>query len=186
MLEEVLAVQDARVVAGTARALPAGQALPFLRRLVAKFEHAPSRARALLRWVEAVVREHFAHLQSMPDVVQLLAPLYQAIETRCHLYPRVTRLEGRLSMLMTHSEKQARALEAFGGDAPVRRKRVYEESDGEEAAEGEEGDKDEVGDDEEALESDSVGSNEEEEEGDDDDDDEDEDEGDEWGEEEEA
>ena len=100
LLEQCLQCGDADVVTATARLLPSNRIVPFLRRLVAKFEKRPTRGVLVTRWIQAVLKFHVSYLLSVPDLAKQLAGLSQMLEQRLSTYTRLASLAGRLDLLM--------------------------------------------------------------------------------------
>lgn len=73
LLEQCLGCAEKAVVEATARRLPCRRVLPFLRKLVAKFEKRPTRGTLLTQWLSALLRFHTAYLITVPDLSIQLA-----------------------------------------------------------------------------------------------------------------
>jgi hypothetical protein len=73
LLEQCLGCTDMSVVESTARRLSAQRIVPFLRKLVAKFEKRPTRGVLLTMWLSAVLRFHTSFLVTVPDLSLQLA-----------------------------------------------------------------------------------------------------------------
>uniref|UniRef100_A0A4W4GXE5 WD repeat domain 43 n=1 Tax=Electrophorus electricus TaxID=8005 RepID=A0A4W4GXE5_ELEEL len=55
----------------------------------------------IVPWLKAVLTQHTSYLSSLPDLVAQLGTLYHAIESRVKVYQQLTRLHGKLYLLMT-------------------------------------------------------------------------------------
>ena len=73
LLEQCLGCTDSSVVESTARRLSAQRIVPFLRKLVAKFEKRPTRGVLLTMWLSVVLRFHTSFLVTVPDLSLQLA-----------------------------------------------------------------------------------------------------------------
>uniref|UniRef100_A0A4W4H0T5 WD repeat domain 43 n=1 Tax=Electrophorus electricus TaxID=8005 RepID=A0A4W4H0T5_ELEEL len=86
-----------------------------------------SRYRAILivPWLKAVLTQHTSYLSSLPDLVAQLGTLYHAIESRVKVYQQLTRLHGKLYLLMTQvaTSKRSQRVEDLDHTARL----VYEE-----------------------------------------------------------
>ena len=100
LLEQCLGCSDHGVVEESAKRLPAGRIVAFLRKLVAKFEKRPSRGMILTRWLSSVLRHHTSLLVSVPDLSVQLAGLGQMLEQRLSSHVRLSSLAGRLDLLL--------------------------------------------------------------------------------------
>lgn len=99
-LEMVLAVADKGVIATTVSRLASPMVLPFLQRVVARFQAKPTRGAQLLAWVRAVLTSHTGFLLSQPSLVASLEGLYTIIDTRVSVYKKLLKLSGRLDLLL--------------------------------------------------------------------------------------
>jgi hypothetical protein len=106
LLEQCLVVTDNAVVEATARRLPTGRIVVFLRKLVAKFEKRPSRGLLLTRWLSSILRYHTSYLITVPDLSFQLAGLSQMLEQRLASYTRLSSLAGRLDLLLSQVSYQ--------------------------------------------------------------------------------
>uniref|UniRef100_A0A8C1AXS6 WD repeat domain 43 n=2 Tax=Cyprinus carpio TaxID=7962 RepID=A0A8C1AXS6_CYPCA len=55
----------------------------------------------IVQWFKAVLTQHTSYLSSLPDLVSQLGSIYHMIESRVKLYQQLTRLHGKLYLLMT-------------------------------------------------------------------------------------
>jgi hypothetical protein len=100
LLEECLACEDLAVVDATVSRLAANRVVPFLKKLVAKFEKRPSRSSLLTHWLSSILRMHASFLMSCPDLSSQLAGLSQILDQRLQSYTKLAALGGRLDLLM--------------------------------------------------------------------------------------
>uniref|UniRef100_A0A673L547 WD repeat-containing protein 43-like n=1 Tax=Sinocyclocheilus rhinocerous TaxID=307959 RepID=A0A673L547_9TELE len=61
----------------------------------------PFAALLIVQWFKAVLTQHTSYLSSLPDLVSQLGSIYHMIESRVKLYQQLTRLHGKLYLLMT-------------------------------------------------------------------------------------
>uniref|UniRef100_A0AAR2LK40 WD repeat domain 43 n=1 Tax=Pygocentrus nattereri TaxID=42514 RepID=A0AAR2LK40_PYGNA len=85
----------------------------------------PFAAMLIVQWLKAVLTQHTSYLSSLPDLVSQLGVLYHMIESRVKLYHQLTRLHGKLYLLMTQVAASSTAPKA--GDLDHTAKLVYEE-----------------------------------------------------------
>ena len=85
-IEVCLSVGNARTIDGTVASLPTDKVIPFLTRIIQKFEARPNRGIVLVRWLRAVLINHAAFLMSIPGLVIKLSGLYQAIDSRLAVF----------------------------------------------------------------------------------------------------
>eukprot|EP00795_Rhopilema_esculentum_P013452 gene13452-4324_t len=56
----------------------------------------------LLIWIRVLMAVHITYLISMPNLLNRLTTLYQSFEARTKVYPKLSKLHGRLDLLLTH------------------------------------------------------------------------------------
>lgn len=100
LLEQCIGCEDTSVIEATAVRLPTGRIVPFMKRLVSKFEKRPSRGILLTRWLSAVLKAHTAFLIAVPDLSKQLASLSTMLEQRLATYTKLAALGGRLDLLL--------------------------------------------------------------------------------------
>lgn len=101
MLEQCLRVEDMSVVEETTKRLPVQRVVPFLEKLLAKFEKRPSRGLLMTKWLSCMMKHHMGYLISIPNLPSQLAGLSQLLEQRLNSYTKLTSLSGRLDLLMS-------------------------------------------------------------------------------------
>lgn len=116
MLERVLSVSDAKVVANTCARLAPELALAFLAASVARLQSTPARGSQLARWVRATLVAHAAYLSSAPGAAPLLTALYGVLDARLALYRPLLALSGRLELLLAAQRRAACAGDAQEAD----------------------------------------------------------------------
>lgn len=189
-IEMVLATNDKGVISSTVGRLPSSLVLPFLTRLVTRFQAKPSRGPQLLKWIQQLLTAHAGYLLGVPTLVPALEPLYTLIDSRLSVLKKLLKLQGRLELVLSQvhgggaagakaSDRTLRraklrlAQEQLEANAALRGRADDEEEEGEEGGDSEE---EEAGDEGSEEEDDDDDEEEEEEEGDDDEEDEEDDE----------
>lgn len=95
-------VQKETVVTSTVKRLSTDAVLTLINKVVNRIQHNPSRGYDLTIWIKTVMNVHMTYLISMPNLIERLSGLYQALESRTKVYPKLSRLHGRLDLLLTH------------------------------------------------------------------------------------
>ncbi|XP_029973166.1 WD repeat-containing protein 43 isoform X2 [Salarias fasciatus] len=174
ILNKVLQTRKEVVIKKTVARLPLPAVLPLLEELTKRLQGHPFMAILMVRWLKAVLMHHTSYLASLPDLVNQLGVLYHMIESRVRMFHKLTKLHGKLYLLMT--QVATSDLET-GAEVDHTAKLVYEEeSSDEDEASGDEGLPDEDSDhweeeDEDEEEAAMEGTADDHEEADDDDDD---------------
>ena len=92
--------------------------IPFLTRVVAKFEARPGRGKLLTAWIQAVIEKHAGYIVSTPSVLKTLSGLHETIDARLGAFKRLLKLSGRLDLVlsqMTVMRNQKKKDEKFVG-----------------------------------------------------------------------
>lgn len=106
LLEDCLAVSDPQVVGATIDRLTPGRVLPFLARLSDKVERSPGRATSLCVWMRAIMMRHASYLMSVPNLNVKLSGLYNILEGRTTVLPKLLSLSGRLELALSQISSQ--------------------------------------------------------------------------------
>uniref|UniRef100_A0A665V7Y5 Small-subunit processome Utp12 domain-containing protein n=1 Tax=Echeneis naucrates TaxID=173247 RepID=A0A665V7Y5_ECHNA len=100
ILNKVFQTRKDVVIKKTVARLPLSAVLPLVE--VVPHTLVPSyRAVLMVRWLKAVLMHHTSYLASLPDLVTQLGVLYHMIESRVKMFHKLTKLHGKLYLLMT-------------------------------------------------------------------------------------
>merc|ERR1712070_259102 len=150
LLDEVLSSANERIVKATVARLPSKMVVPFFRKIVHKLEVRPGRGGSLLVWIRSVLASHASHLLTLPDLANVLKDLYGMAEARLNAYPAISRLSGRLDLLLAQADRSHQVgADLAEVDEDIVPRAVYIEPEEEEDA-NETGAEDEEGDDDDA------------------------------------
>lgn len=134
----------------TVARLPSKMVVPFFRKIVHKLEVRPGRGGSLLVWIRSVLASHASHLLTLPDLANVLKDLYGMAEARLNAYPAISRLSGRLDLLLAQADRSHQVgADLAEVDEDIVPRAVYIEPEEEEDA-NETGAEDEEGDDDDA------------------------------------
>ncbi|KAG9268314.1 WD repeat-containing protein 43 [Astyanax mexicanus] len=138
ILNKIFQTKKETLIKKTVARLPPPAVLPLVEELSKRLQGHPFVAILIVQWLKAVLTQHTSYLSSLPDLVSQLGLLYHMIETRVKLYHQLTRLHGKLYLLMTQVATSSSTQKA--GDLDHTAKLVYEEeSSDEEGDSGAEG-----------------------------------------------
>ncbi|KAG7271778.1 hypothetical protein CRUP_002045, partial [Coryphaenoides rupestris] len=93
----------------TVARLPLPAVLPLVNQLTSRLQGHPLAAILMVRWLKAVLVQHTSYLSSLPDLVNQLGVLYHMIESRVKMFHRLTKLNGKLLLLITQSPLKTKA-----------------------------------------------------------------------------
>ncbi|XP_067311599.1 WD repeat-containing protein 43 [Pseudorasbora parva] len=155
ILNKIFQTKKETLIKNTVARLPPPVILPLLEELARKLQGHPYTAMLIVQWFKAVLVHHASYLSSLPDLASQLGPIYHMFESRVKLFQQLTRLHGKLYLLLTQVATSNRTQKVSEVDSTA--KLVYEEesSDEDEVSEDEgrpEDDSDNWEEDEEAME----------------------------------
>ncbi|XP_053238950.1 WD repeat-containing protein 43 [Podarcis raffonei] len=135
ILNKVLQTKKEAIIKKTVARMPVYSVIPLLHELTKKLQGHPYSASQMVRWLKAVLTIHASYLSTLPDLVPQLAMLYQFMESRVKTLQKLSRLHGKLYLIVT----QVAALEQTQDVPDVNQtaKLVYEEESSEEGSDDE-------------------------------------------------
>ncbi|XP_075873068.1 WD repeat-containing protein 43 [Nelusetta ayraudi] len=138
ILNKIFQTRKDTVIKKTVARLPLPAVLPLVEELTRRLQGHPFTAVLMVQWLKAVLMHHTSYLASLPDLVSQLGLLYHMIESRVKMFHKLSKLHGKLYLLMTQVATTDGAIAATEVDHTA--KLVYEEeSSDEEEASGDEG-----------------------------------------------
>ncbi|CAB1334850.1 unnamed protein product [Coregonus sp. 'balchen'] len=136
ILNNVFQTRKDILIKKTVSRLPIPAVLPLVEEITKRMQGHPYTAVLMVRWLKAVLMQHTSYLSSLPDLVSQLGVLYHMIESRVKMFHKLTKLHGKLYLLMTQVVKG----DSGNTDVDHKAKLVYEEeSSDEDKASGDEG-----------------------------------------------
>ncbi|XP_040917179.1 WD repeat-containing protein 43 [Toxotes jaculatrix] len=138
ILNKVFQTRKEMVIKKTVARLPLPAVLPLVEEITKRLQGHPFTAVLMVRWLKAVLMHHTSYLASLPDLVTQLGVLYHMIESRVKMFHKLTKLHGKLYLLMTQVATSDSSNTITDVDRTA--KLVYEEeSSDEDEASGDEG-----------------------------------------------
>ncbi|XP_029317096.1 WD repeat-containing protein 43 [Cottoperca gobio] len=137
ILNKVFQTRKEMVIKKTVARLPLPAVLPLVEEITKRLQGHPFTAVLMVRWLKAVLMHHTSYLASLPDLVTQLGVLYHMIESRVKMFHKLTKLHGKLYLLMSQVATSDSSNTATDVDHTA--KLVYEEeSSDEDEASGDE------------------------------------------------
>uniref|UniRef100_A0A8C1UQN7 WD repeat domain 43 n=1 Tax=Cyprinus carpio TaxID=7962 RepID=A0A8C1UQN7_CYPCA len=123
ILAKIFQTKKEMLIKNTVARLPPQAVLPLLEEVFCHFD-------IVKYWFKAVLTQHTSYLSSLPDLVSQLGSIYHMIESRVKLYQQLTRLHGKLYLLMTQvaTNNSAKNVDNISHKAKL----VYEEESSDE------------------------------------------------------
>ncbi|MBN3324680.1 WDR43 protein, partial [Atractosteus spatula] len=134
ILNKVFQTKKEPLIKTTVARLPIPAVLPLVEELTHRMQGHPNSALLMVRWLKAVLTQHVSYLSTQPDLVSRLGVLYHMIESRIKTFQKLTRLHGKLYLLVTQvaAVEQSCAITELDRTAKL----VYEEDSSDEGEEG--------------------------------------------------
>lgn len=123
----------AEEIHNTVRRLPLDNVLPLLQELLEKFDVQQARDTELTEWIKAVLLTHTAYFMSLPEIVQQLSDLYNELNVRLTVYPKLLAMHGRLGLIQRQIDYRNRKEEDESEDEDEEDVKVFSESEDEDA-----------------------------------------------------
>ncbi|XP_030051995.1 WD repeat-containing protein 43 [Microcaecilia unicolor] len=135
ILNKVFNTRKEKLIKNTVACLPVYAVIPLLHELTMRLQGHPFSALLMVRWLKAVFILHASYLSTLPDLAPQLGTLYQLMESRVKSLQKLSRLHGKLYLLIT----QISASEAVQDVTDINQaaKLVYEEESSDEESEDE-------------------------------------------------
>lgn len=117
LLDQVLCCRNDKIIEKTVRALPIPVLLPLIDCLNKYLYKSADKGLIASKWLRAVLSTHTSYLMTCPEINERLGPMYELIEARTRLYPKLSRLHGKLSLIA--SQINNRNNELANSDATI-------------------------------------------------------------------
>ncbi|XP_029110588.1 WD repeat-containing protein 43-like isoform X2 [Scleropages formosus] len=101
ILNKILQIRKDVLIKKTVARLPDTAVLPLVEELTKRIQGHPYTAVLMVRWLKAVLIHHTSYLSTLQDPDSSLRLLYHMIESRMKMFHRLTRLYGKLYLLIT-------------------------------------------------------------------------------------
>uniref|UniRef100_A0A8D0BCR8 WD repeat domain 43 n=2 Tax=Salvator merianae TaxID=96440 RepID=A0A8D0BCR8_SALMN len=135
ILNKVLQTKKEAVIKKTVARMPVHAVVPLLHELTKRLQGHPYSASQMVRWLKSVLTTHASYLSTLPDLVPQLGMLYQLMESRVKTLQKLSRLHGKLYLIITQVAALEQAQDVTDVDQTA--KLVYEEESSEEGSDDE-------------------------------------------------
>ncbi|KAM8945385.1 WD repeat-containing protein 43 [Pelodytes ibericus] len=134
ILMKVFQSKNENLIRKTVAKIPVYAVIPLVNEITNRLQGNPASALLMVKWLKAVFVCHASYLSTLPDLVPQLGTLYQVIESRVKTLQKLSRLNGKLYLLVTQVAAYDKAQRTHGNQEA---KLVYEEESSEEESEDE-------------------------------------------------
>lgn len=132
ILQSVLMKNDPVLISNTVARLSLQCTVPLIKELATLIQGKTVVSKIAVLWLKAVIKSHAGHLMANPDVRDTLSPVLGLVETRLGLLAPLSRLRGRLDLLVEQIGESNKG-NAFGdlGESLL----VFQDQDSDEGSE---------------------------------------------------
>uniref|UniRef100_F7BD58 WD repeat domain 43 n=1 Tax=Ornithorhynchus anatinus TaxID=9258 RepID=F7BD58_ORNAN len=130
LINKVLQSRKLNIIKSTVQRIPVYAVIPLLHELTKRLNGHPQNAVLMVQWLKTVLTVHASYLSTLPDLVPQLGELYQMMESRVKTLRRISRLHGKLLLLLTQVEASEKTQRVTQTDQTA--KLIYEEQSSEE------------------------------------------------------
>ncbi|KAK6177405.1 hypothetical protein SNE40_015512 [Patella caerulea] len=107
LIERVLHHDNPQIILNTVKRLPVQLIVPFIKAISIRIHSRQSGgAQILLKWLKAVLITHTSYLMTFQEIVDSLSSLYQLMEARVGMFSRLSRLQGKLDLMLSQITSQ--------------------------------------------------------------------------------
>ncbi|OCT79522.1 WD repeat-containing protein 43 [Xenopus laevis] len=130
ILNKVFQTKNESLIRKTVARIPVHAVIPLVHELTRRLQGHPLSTILMVRWLKAVLVLHASYLSTLPDLVPQLGMLYQLMENRVKNLHKLSRLNGKLYLIITQVSA-AQRVQSTSLDQEA--KLVYEEESSEES-----------------------------------------------------
>lgn len=106
LLDRVLKQDKTKVVSNTVRRLPVPLIVPLVQELARRMNTAPQYGLIVAHWTKEVLRERASYLMTCPELMLRLSHIYETINTRTSTGGKLSRLHGKLDLMLAQISSQ--------------------------------------------------------------------------------
>uniref|UniRef100_H2ZGZ5 Small-subunit processome Utp12 domain-containing protein n=1 Tax=Ciona savignyi TaxID=51511 RepID=H2ZGZ5_CIOSA len=101
VLNQVLQHSNDTLIRNTIQQIPITYVVSLLKELTERLKGSPEKCLIFIKWTRTTLSHHASYLMTLPEVVPLLTGLYQLISVRTQTHARLSKLEGKLDLIMS-------------------------------------------------------------------------------------
>ncbi|CAF0715067.1 unnamed protein product [Brachionus calyciflorus] len=119
MLNHILQHKNDKVIAKTVRMLPTNYVVQLIKELNKRLQGHAQSGLGLIKWLKSVLMIHTSYLMSYPDLIESLGSVYEMMNARTKLFPQLSKLQGKLQLVMSQVTSQAEDLPSGNDKEPL-------------------------------------------------------------------
>lgn len=106
ILNNVFQNTNEMVLRNTVKRLPVPVIVPLVLELSKRMHGHAQSGHNLIKWVRVVLTVHTSYLMTFPELVETLSSLYQMMDSRTSMFSRLSRLQGKLDLMLSQVTSQ--------------------------------------------------------------------------------
>ncbi|RNA01364.1 WD repeat-containing 43-like [Brachionus plicatilis] len=119
MLNHILQHKNDKVITKTVRMLPTNYVVQLIKELNKRLQGHAQSGLGLIKWLKSVLMIHTSYLMSYPDLIESLGSVYEMMNARTKLFPQLSKLQGKLQLVMSQVTSQAEGLPNSNDKEPL-------------------------------------------------------------------
>lgn len=96
--------------------LPTNHIINLVRELNKRLQGHAQSGLSIIKWLKCVLMIHTSYLMSYPDLIDSLGSVYEMMNARTKLFPQLSKLQGKLQLVMNQVTSQAESLKTNDKD----------------------------------------------------------------------
>jgi len=114
ILNNVLQHTNESILRNTVKRLPVPVIVPLVQELSRRMQGHAQSGHTVVRWIKMVLTIHTSYLMTFPELVEKLGDLYQIMDARVTMFGKLSRLQGKLDLMLSQITLQNQAEEEIG------------------------------------------------------------------------
>lgn len=99
--------------------LPTNYVVQLIKELNKRLQGHAQSGLGLIKWLKSVLMIHTSYLMSYPDLIESLGSVYEMMNARTKLFPQLSKLQGKLQLVMSQVTSQAEGLPNSNDKEPL-------------------------------------------------------------------
>jgi U3 small nucleolar RNA-associated protein 5 len=99
--------------------LPTNYVVQLIKELNKRLQGHAQSGLGLIKWLKSALMIHTSYLMSYPDLIESLGSVYEMMNARTKLFPQLSKLQGKLQLVMSQVTSQADGLPNGNNKEPL-------------------------------------------------------------------
>lgn len=119
ILRNVLQNRNVNLIRNTVKRLPVQMIIPLVQELSRRMHGHAQSGNTQVLWIKTVLTVHTSYLMTFPDIIDTLSTLYQMMDSRVSMFGKLSRLQGKLDIMLSQISNQTQEDEPLVAQAPL-------------------------------------------------------------------